>query len=98
MNTSSLKPFTIQLLTALAQGEAHGYEITNQMQTDTIAHLYVTGRAVYRELPRLEEDGLIEAVAGTYPKRYRLTSHGRRRLRAEAGWMLQTYQLIQKRI
>jgi DNA-binding PadR family transcriptional regulator len=98
MSYRSIKPFTVQLLTALAAGEAHGYAIEQQMIEDTFGHIFVDSRNVYRELRKLVEDGLIEEVPGTYPKRYRLTHDGRRTLRSEQGWMLETYKQINSRI
>jgi DNA-binding PadR family transcriptional regulator len=93
-----LKPFPLALLIALAAGEAHAYAIQQRAIADVQGAIFVGSRAVYRELPRLVQAGLITLVPDTRPIRYALTKHGRTLLIAERIHAQNRFQLLQNRL
>ena len=80
------------ILKALSGGSAHGYAVARWIEEATGDVLAVGEGTLYPALHRLEERGLVEAEWGVSEnnrraKFYRLTSEGRRHLRAEsAAW------------
>jgi DNA-binding PadR family transcriptional regulator len=63
------------ILTSLADGEKHGYALTQDVVT--FAGVRIAPGSLYEALARLEGQGLIEPVASTDRKRpYRLTAMG----------------------
>jgi DNA-binding PadR family transcriptional regulator len=93
-----LKPFSLHILGALAAKDAHAYDIGRQMQHDLRGSMHISSRQLYRDIARLELEGLLEAVPSTRPVRYRLTAHGRRTLTDERERTLQTYRILQERL
>ena len=76
------------ILKALTWGPSHGYGIARWIRGASSETLNVEDRALYLALHRLEENGWVEASWGVSDnnrraKFYRLTSAGRRELRAE---------------
>jgi len=72
---------TVLILTSLAGGERHGYALARDIET--FAGVTLGPGTLYGALSRLEERGLIEAVAGDDRRRpYRITAAGRAALGA----------------
>jgi transcriptional regulator len=82
----------VLVLKTLSWGPRHGYAIARWLEDTTDDVIQVEEGSLYPALYRLERRGLIEAEWGTSEigrkaKIYRLTSAGRRQLRAEtADW------------
>jgi DNA-binding PadR family transcriptional regulator len=77
-------PFLI--LASLASGPKHGYAIMQDIQQ--MAGVKIGPGTLYGAIPRLEEQGLIEAVQSRDRRRpYRLTSRGAAELREQLEWM-----------
>jgi DNA-binding PadR family transcriptional regulator len=88
-----LKPIVFQILLSLADGERHGYGITQDILGRTAARMRLEPGNLYRNLRSALDDGLIEE-SGRRPAReldderrryYRLTSFGRRVAAAETS-------------
>jgi len=76
------------ILRALNPGPAHGYAVSRWVRERTDGVLAIEDAALYQALHRLEGRGWIEAEWGLSDnnrkaKYYRLTSSGRRQVRAE---------------
>jgi PadR family transcriptional regulator len=76
------------ILRALQPGPAHGYAVSRWVRERTDGVLAIEDAALYQALHRLEARGWIEAEWGLSDnnrkaKYYRLTSIGRRQVRAE---------------
>jgi transcriptional regulator len=76
------------ILRALQPGPAHGYAVSRWVRERTDGVLAIEDAALYQALHRLETRGWIEAEWGLSDnnrkaKYYRLTSDGRRQVRAE---------------
>ena len=85
-----LLPGTLDLLIlkAVSLGELHGYGVLLRLQQITGGQLGLEQGALYPALYRLEGQGLLDTEWGTSEnnrraKFYRLTTTGRKRLRAE---------------
>jgi DNA-binding PadR family transcriptional regulator len=99
-----LAPAVLHVLLALADGEAHGYRIRAAIIEASNGALTLDPGSLYRLIARLHEDELIEEVppasrrAGeTRTRSYRLTSEGRRILKAETQRMSALVQLARTR-
>lgn len=80
----------ILILKAVSWGPQHGYGIGRWIRQTTNEVLQVQEGALYPALHRLQRKGLVEEEWGTSEtgreaKYYRLTTAGRRQLRAEAS-------------
>jgi PadR family transcriptional regulator PadR len=90
------------VLKALSWDAMHGYNILDWLRRASGAELRIEDAALYPALHRLEARGLIDAEWGLSEnnrraKYYRLTTEGRRTLRAEsAGW--RRYALVMARV
>lgn len=78
------------ILSTLADGEMHGYELSRQIAERTDGLLTFQASPLYPLLRRLEERGLIEGrwrvVTGQRRRRcYRLTARGRTALKKQRG-------------
>lgn len=90
-----LSPAVFHILLALADGNAHGYRIRADIIEASHGALVLDPGSLYRLIARLLEDELIEdAPASSRPSTddararvYRLTSGGRRLLKAETDRM-----------
>lgn len=70
------------VLASLAGGERHGYAMVSDIEQ--LAGVHLGPGTLYGALARLEEQGLIEALASVGRRRpYRLTAAGARVLRAQ---------------
>src|SRR5690348_949792 len=82
----------VLVLKALSWGPRHGHGVARVIRDTTSGTLDVTDGSLYVALHRLEERGLVESEWGLSDKGkrarfYRLTTAGRRHLRAEtAAW------------
>ena len=91
---ADLLPGTLDVLVlkAVSLGPLHGYGVLLRIEQMTQGALLVEQGALYPALFRLEQQGLLATKWGVSDnnrraKYYRLTSAGRRRLRAEtASW------------
>jgi PadR family transcriptional regulator PadR len=80
----------VLVLRALSWGPMHGYAIARFIHTGSDAAFTILDGALYTSLHRMEERGWVEAEWGTSDqgkraKFYRLTTAGRRALRAETS-------------
>ena len=82
----------VLVLRALSWGPMHGYGIARFIREGSSGSFRILDGALYTSLHRMEERGWVESEWGNSDKGkrakfYRLTSAGRRALRAEAaGW------------
>ena len=90
------------VLKAIAAEPLHGFGISKWIEQRTKNELEIVDSALYKALHRLEDAGAIDAEWGVTEnnrraKYYRLTSDGRRTLRAEsANW--RRYTLVMGRV
>ncbi len=88
-----LKPVAFHVLLSLADGERHGYAITQEISNRTSARMRIEPGNLYRTISALLEDGLIAATESrkldesTDQRRryYRITDLGRRVAAAETA-------------
>ncbi len=74
-NTGRVTGVAHLILTSLADGEKHGYALTQDVMQ--FARVRIAPGSLYEALARLEGQGLIEPVASTDRRRpYRLTAAG----------------------
>lgn len=86
------------MLLALAQGESHGSEIQNQIIADTVGFGYPAASTLYRELARLERQGLIRYTTTlSRERRYALTHKGHIRLASETQLLMRIVQIARTR-
>jgi len=86
-----LKPVEFQILLSLAEGERHGYAITQDIAGRTVARMTIEPGNLYRSLSAMLDSGLIEeSERRPAPDRddarrryYRITRLGRRVAMAE---------------
>ncbi|HSJ16121.1 MAG TPA: PadR family transcriptional regulator [Longimicrobiales bacterium] len=87
------------VLKTLSWGAMHGYAIASWLEQRSSGAVFVDDSALYQALHRLEARGLVEAEWGvTETNRrarfYRLTTEGRRHLRAQAATWLRYTQSV----
>jgi DNA-binding PadR family transcriptional regulator len=88
-----LKPVTFQILLSLADGERHGYGITQDIGGRTSARMRIEPGNLYRSLKAMLDDGLIEEserrpapdLDDERRRYYRITPLGRRIAAAETS-------------
>ena len=88
-----LKPVVFQILLSLADGERHGYGITQDIASRTSARMRLEPGNLYRSLKAMLDDGLIEESAkrpapdldDERRRYYRITALGRRVAAAETA-------------
>ena len=88
-----LKPVAFQILLSLADGERHGYGITQDIASRTSARLRIEPGNLYRSLKAMLDDALIEEserrpapdLDDERRRYYRVTSLGRRVAMAETA-------------
>jgi len=88
-----LKPVAFQILVSLADGERHGYGITQDIVGRTTARIRLEPGNLYRALKALLDDGLIEEserrpapdLDDERRRYYRITPFGRRVAAAETA-------------
>lgn len=87
-----LKPVVFQILLSLAEGEQHGYAVTQDIARRSAARMQLEPGNLYRSLKSMLDDGLVEEsdrrpVATDDERRryYRLTPLGRRVAAAETA-------------
>lgn len=95
---ASSKPLVLSIL---ASGESYGYEIIQKVRELSEEEIEWTDGMLYPVLHRLERDGLIEsewrqADTGRERKYYRLTSDGRKALKAEHQQWLKVHNTMCK--
>lgn len=83
-----MREATYLILTALADGERHGYGILREVEEISDGRVRLGTGTLYGALERLQHDGLVEAtrdeiVEGRARRYYRITGEGRRALRDE---------------
>ena len=86
-----LKPVAFQILLSLADGERHGYGITQDIAGRTAARMTLEPGNLYRSLRTMLDDGLIEEsdrrpapdLDDERRRYYRITALGRRVAEAE---------------
>ena len=82
----------VLVLRALSHGAQHGYAVSRWVRERTDGALQVEDAPLYKALRRLEQAGCVSAEWGASEhnrraRYYRLTTKGRRRLRAEeSAW------------
>ena len=90
MSKQALQEPTFLILTALAAGPQHGYEIMNDVAQISSDRVRLRAGTLYAALDRLRGDGLVdvereEVVEGRLRRYYRLTPSGTDVLAAEAA-------------
>jgi DNA-binding PadR family transcriptional regulator len=92
--SSPLTSSAFWILTVLASGRRHGYDILRETQTASEGRVSLKVATLYAALERLESEGLIrsdgdEIVDGRARRYFVLTDQGASRLAAEARAMSQ---------
>jgi DNA-binding PadR family transcriptional regulator len=88
-----LRPVAFQILLSLADGDRHGYGITQDIAGRTSARMRIEPGNLYRSLRTLLDDGLIEEsekrpapdLDDARRRYYRITAFGRRVAAAETA-------------
>ena len=96
-STLPLKPNVYLILSALADGEAHGYAVRNHVRDQSDGQVMLDPGTLYRLIGRLMEDQLIEEtddrpdpnLDDARRRYYRLTEHGRMTFISETERMAQ---------
>src|SRR5579862_2506915 len=88
---AALPPHWFQILLALADRDLHGLGVMHEVLERTDGHMRLWPAMLYRNLQKLEAEGLIapapgrsEPAAGN-PRYFRITAAGRRACAAEAA-------------
>jgi transcriptional regulator len=82
----------VLILTALSDGSLHGYDVVEWIRQATHGTLQIDDGALYTSLHRMEKRGWLDhewrvSPKGRRAKYYRLTTEGRKQLRAgERSW------------
>lgn len=101
-----LTPVVLHILVALADGPGHGYAVAQEVERVTDGRVRMGPGTLYGGLQRMRDDGLIEetenpgedAAHADRRRYYRLTDLGREALRAEAGRLARTVDLVRARL
>jgi len=99
-HTSGLLPqITFSILLALSLKPRHGYELMQQIATDTNGKVQLGPGALYGTIKQLNEAGMIEEMPHESERRkyYRLTKKGWDSLEAEVRYFENTVRLAQER-
>src|ERR1700752_653194 len=67
--SSPLTPAVFHILLALAHGERHGYDIMQQVQTDTDGAIRMGPGTLYGSIDRMIDAGLVERSNTADPRR-----------------------------
>ncbi len=98
-----LTPSAFWILTVLASGRRHGYDILSQTRTASDGRVSLKVATLYAALDRLETDGAIRAdgdeiVDGRARRYYVLTDAGASRLEYEATAMAHAAKAAQRHL
>lgn len=101
--STSLTSSAFWILTALASGRRHGYEIMLESAKASDGRVALKATTLYAALERLERDGLVaddgdEIVSGRARRYYRLTDQGATRLDEEARVLQSQARVALKRL
>jgi DNA-binding PadR family transcriptional regulator len=101
--TAPLTTSAFWILTVLASGRRHGYDILSETKTASEGRVALKVATLYAALERLESEGLIRAdgdeiVAGRARRYFVLTDQGASRLAAEARAMAQAAKAAQRHL
>lgn len=101
--STSLSSSAFWILTALASGRRHGYEIMLESAKASDGRVALKATTLYAALERLERDGLVaadgdEIVSGRARRYYRLTDQGATRLDEEARVLQSQARVALKRL
>jgi DNA-binding PadR family transcriptional regulator len=101
--TAALTPSAFWILTVLASGRRHGYDILRETRTASDGRVSLKVATLYAALERLEAEGSIRAdgdeiVSGRARRYYVLTEHGASRLEDEARAMAQAAKAAQRHL
>lgn len=100
-STDLLPQVSFSIMMALSLKPRHGYEIIQQVETDSLSKVRLGPGALYTTLKKLIDEGLIEEVDidGNERRRYyRLTKKGWERLNAEADYYDNVAKLTKARL
>ena len=100
---TALTPSSFWILTVLASGRRHGYEIMREATEASEGSVSLKVATLYAALERLERDGLLiadgeEVVAGRNRRYYRLTDAGATRLAQEVELLERSAKAARKRL
>jgi len=100
---ASLTTSSFWILTALASGRRHGYEILSETRTASEGRVALKVATLYAALERLEQEGSIRAdgeeiVGGRARRYFVMTEQGASRLEAEARAMAQAAGAAQRHL
>lgn len=95
-----LTPAVFHILLALFGRERHGYDIMQQVRTDTGDTVKMGPGTLYGSLDRMIEAGLVAKANTQDPRRiyYRLTALGQTTLRAETERLSRAAQLARRQL
>ena len=100
---SSLTPPAFWILTSLAGGRRHGYEILRETTTESGGRVSLKATTLYAALDRLEREGLVasdgdEVVNGRARRYFRITESGAGRLQREVELIERSAQAARARL
>ncbi len=96
---SLLPQVAFSILLALSLKPRHGYEIMQQIDSDSKGVIKIGPGALYGAIKQLNEQGLIEEMPSKDDRRryYRLTEKGLKRLGAELDYFNNAVKLAEQR-
>ena len=100
---ATLSTSSFWILTVLADGSRHGYQIMQEVSTCSDGEVSLKPTTLYTALDRLERDGLVaidgqEIVSGRARRYYRLTDAGAARLAAQAALLERSARAARTRL
>ncbi|WP_405375217.1 MULTISPECIES: PadR family transcriptional regulator [unclassified Microbacterium] len=101
--SAALSPTSFWILTVLAGGRRHGYDILTETETASQGRVTMKVTTLYAALERLEREGLIHAdgeeiVNGRARRYYRLAEQGTASLTAEVDALEQQARVARERL
>lgn len=100
---TALTPTTFWILTALADGRRHGYDILSDVAEASEGAVALKVPTLYAALERMERDGLVardgdDVINGRARRYFRLTDYGRTRLTAEVESLEKSAAVARRRM
>lgn len=93
-----LRLLTLEVLLALAQSDTYGYELYRRVLRDGESAVIARDWDVYRELGRLEQEGLVETQLIRGKQQYHLTLKGTSALLIQKHRIIRLHHLMRERV
>lgn len=93
-----IRRLTLEVLLALALSDTYGYEIHRRVTRDGESAVIVRDWVVYKELSRLEAEGLVESQFQGNKRQYHFTLKGKEFLQSEKHRITRLHRLMRERV